>query len=123
MDKTMGEEFEKKFDLETLVSHKNGTKILVDGCSLQIGDDGVLRGVSYATAEKLLQNPSWVPFDGKSARRTPKGHTRASMQMALIGADGSEHPKAPPPPTEEEVKAAGYSDEAAAEIVAEEERS
>jgi len=88
-------------DLLNLISHKRNTKILVNGATYGIDENGVCRDVKDADAEKLLQNQrAWRLFDPKEAeaeakdkaiaeeeRLAARAKLKADSKMKLIGAD------------------------------------
>lgn len=79
-------------DLETMVVAKAGTKVMVNGTLYEIDGECVLKGASKEDAEKLLQNPNWKVYEGKTNRAVPDGHQRAKPSVKLIDSAGGEVP-------------------------------
>lgn len=76
---------QKTYKLETLIGHKRGKVILVNGTEYRVGQDCQIAGVAPADAAKLLQNKTWVEVGKKPAG----AKTRKYSGISLLGVDGA----------------------------------
>jgi len=80
-------------DLQNLLPHKRGTRVLVDGTVYEIDKEGVCRDVPEDAATKLLQNvDAWEKYDPKAAEAKVKARTEAAKargaKVKLLDAAG-----------------------------------